>query len=119
MVAVILNIPALVAAQLQDVVAWSPSTTMGLGPSIKNVMTFSIYLPVAPGSGSFSDFVDYMMAQVSKATIPRDIGGPSGKRIKVDVNGNLGWSLRVGAFETGRKNPSDWLRYSLVVLNCA
>ncbi|KAF9040063.1 glycoside hydrolase [Panaeolus papilionaceus] len=59
----------------------------------------------------------YMMAQVSKATIPRDIGGPSGKRIKVDVNGNLGWSLRVGAFETGRKNPSDWLRYSLVVLN--
>ncbi|PPQ69578.1 hypothetical protein CVT24_001378 [Panaeolus cyanescens] len=60
----------------------------------------------------------YMMAQVSKATIPRDIDGPSGKRIKVDVNGDLGWSLRVGAFMTERKNPTDWLRYSLVVLNC-
>ena len=35
----------------------------------------------------------------------------------VTVGGNEGWALRVGAYATGRVNPSDWLRYAIVVLN--
>jgi hypothetical protein len=58
------------------------------------------------------------MAQASKAILPRDVGGPWGKRIKVAVGGELSWALRVNAFVTGRTNSSDWLRYSLVALNC-
>jgi hypothetical protein len=57
------------------------------------------------------------MAQASKATLPRDPGGPPGKRIGVTVGGSLNWALVVGAYMTGRVNPSDWNRYSLVVLN--
>ncbi|KAG6868841.1 hypothetical protein C0993_009378 [Termitomyces sp. T159_Od127] len=57
------------------------------------------------------------MAQASKAVYPKDSGGPYGKRIAVSVQGNLSWTLRVGAFVTGRVSSSDWLRYSLVVLN--
>ncbi|KAG6844261.1 hypothetical protein H0H87_008354 [Tephrocybe sp. NHM501043] len=60
----------------------------------------------------------YAMAQVSKATYPKDAGGPYGQRIGVSVGGNLSWALRVGAFVTQRTSSSDWLRYSLVVLNC-
>ncbi|KAG7087652.1 hypothetical protein E1B28_013600 [Marasmius oreades] len=59
----------------------------------------------------------YAMAQVSKATIPKDAGGPFAKRIGVSVGGELNWALRVGAFVTARNNPSDFLRYSLVILN--
>lgn len=59
----------------------------------------------------------YAMAQASKAIIPRDAGGPFGKRIGVSVGGDLNWGLRVGAYVTGRVKSSDWLRYSLVVLN--
>ncbi|KAL1663291.1 glycoside hydrolase family 30 protein [Schizophyllum commune] len=59
----------------------------------------------------------YAMAHVSKATIPKDSGGPSGKRIGVTVGGDLSWALVVTAFVTERTNSSDWLRYSLVVLN--
>ncbi|KAF8890712.1 glycoside hydrolase superfamily [Infundibulicybe gibba] len=59
----------------------------------------------------------YAMAQASKATIPRDNGGPWGKRIRVTVGGQLNWALRVGAYVTGRVKSTDWLRYSLVVLN--
>ncbi|OBZ71255.1 Endo-1,6-beta-D-glucanase [Grifola frondosa] len=59
----------------------------------------------------------YVMAQASKAILPRDVGGPFGKRIGVSVGGTLNWGLRVMAYVTGRVNPSDWLRYSLVVLN--
>ncbi|KAI0632331.1 glycoside hydrolase [Trametes polyzona] len=61
----------------------------------------------------------YAMAQASKAIIPRDAGGPWGKRISVSVGGNQNWALRVSAFVTGRSNTNDWLRYSLVVLNWA
>lgn len=69
------------------------------------------------GSYSFNqDF--YSMAQASKAIIPKDSGGPFGKRIHVSVTGSLGWTLRAGAYITRRKNPSDWSRYSIVVLNC-
>ncbi|KAK0220118.1 glycoside hydrolase [Armillaria fumosa] len=59
----------------------------------------------------------YAMAQASKAIIPKDKGGPFGKRVQVNVGGNSSWALRVGAYVTGRNSPSDWLRYSLVVLN--
>ncbi|KAG6888229.1 hypothetical protein C0995_009606 [Termitomyces sp. Mi166 len=59
----------------------------------------------------------YAMAQASKAVYPKDAGGPFGQRIAVSVEGNLNWALRVGAFVTGRVSSSDWLRYSLVVLN--
>ncbi|KAF8205839.1 glucan endo-1,6-beta-glucosidase, partial [Mycena galopus ATCC 62051] len=59
----------------------------------------------------------YSMAQASKAIIPKDVGGPFGQRIGVTVGGELGWALIVGAYVTHRVNPSDWLRYSIVVLN--
>ncbi|KAF7358940.1 Glycoside hydrolase family 30 protein [Mycena sanguinolenta] len=59
----------------------------------------------------------YSLAQVSKAIIPKDIGGPWGQRIEVSVGGSLNWALRVGAYATGRVSSSDWTRYSLVVMN--
>ncbi|EIN05745.1 glycoside hydrolase [Punctularia strigosozonata HHB-11173 SS5] len=59
----------------------------------------------------------YALGQASKAILPRDSGGPWGKRIKVTVGGSLSWALIVGAYVTGRVNSSDWLRYSIVVLN--
>ncbi|THH30033.1 hypothetical protein EUX98_g4142 [Antrodiella citrinella] len=59
----------------------------------------------------------YSMAQASKAILPRDVNGPFGSRIGVTVGGSLNWALVVNAFVTGRVNPSDWLRYSIVVLN--
>ncbi|KAF8970550.1 hypothetical protein BDZ97DRAFT_1789720, partial [Flammula alnicola] len=52
----------------------------------------------------------YAMAQLSKATMRGDIGGPSGRRIQVQVGGTLSWSLRVVAFETTRIKPGDWNR---------
>lgn len=58
------------------------------------------------------------MAQASKAIIPKDAGGPYGQRIGVSVGGSLNWALRVGAYVTHRVSSADWLRYSLVVLNC-
>jgi len=58
------------------------------------------------------------MAQASKAIIPKDAGGPFGQRIGVSVAGNLGWALRVSAFVTRRVASGEWLRYSIVVLNC-
>lgn len=59
----------------------------------------------------------YAMAQSAKAIVPKDVNGPFGQRIGVSVGGNLNWALRVGAYVTHRVNPSDWLRYSIVVLN--
>ena len=49
--------------------------------------------------------------------VPKDVNGPFGQRIGSTVGGNLNWALRVGAYVTHRVNPSDWLRYSIVVLN--
>jgi hypothetical protein len=60
----------------------------------------------------------YAMAQASKAIIPKDVGGAWGKRIGVTVGGSLNWALIVGAYVTTRVKSTDWLRYSLVVLNC-
>ena len=60
------------------------------------------------------------MAQASRAILPKDVNGPWGKRIGVSVTGSLDWALVVGAYVNGRVSSSDWLRYSLVVLNwCA
>ena len=56
----------------------------------------------------------YAMAQASKAILPRDTGGPWGKRVGVSVSGS---PLVVGAYKTGRVSSSDWNRYSIVVLN--
>jgi hypothetical protein len=58
------------------------------------------------------------MALASKAIIPKDVGGPWGSRIGVSVGGSLNWALVVGAYVTLRVSPTDWLRYSIVVLNC-
>ncbi|KAF8896227.1 glycoside hydrolase family 30 protein [Infundibulicybe gibba] len=68
------------------------------------------------GSYSFNQEF-YSMAQVSKAVIPKDAGGPFAQRIGVSVGGSLNWALRVIAFVTRRVSSSDWLRYSIVVLN--
>lgn len=59
----------------------------------------------------------YAAAQANKAVAPKDAGGPWGQRIGVSVGGSTGWALRVMAYETKRVSSSDWLRYSLVVLN--
>jgi hypothetical protein len=48
------------------------------------------------------------MAQASKAIVPKDAGGPTGKRIAVSVQGGSSWALRVGAYVTARKNSADW-----------
>ncbi|KAG6830490.1 hypothetical protein H0H92_000498 [Tricholoma furcatifolium] len=59
----------------------------------------------------------YAMAQASKAIYPKDAGGPYGQRIGVTVQGSLDWTLVVGAYVTDRVSSTDWLRYSIVVLN--
>ena len=61
--------------------------------------------------------VDYVMAQTSRAVIPKDPGGPFARRIGVSVQGTLNWALRVGAYQTGRANPADPNQYTIVVLN--
>jgi len=57
------------------------------------------------------------MAQASKAIIPKDAGGPWGRRIGVSVQGSLAWALRVAAYSTKRISSTDFNRYSIVVLN--
>ena len=57
------------------------------------------------------------MAHTSRAVIPKDLSGPFAHRIGVTVGGNLNWGLRVGAYQTGRANPSDPDQYTIVVLN--
>ncbi|EED83900.1 hypothetical protein POSPLDRAFT_134943 [Postia placenta Mad-698-R] len=52
-----------------------------------------------------------VIAQASKAILPKDQGGPFGRRIKVDVGGNQ--NLVVSSFVTERTSSSDWNRYSL------
>ncbi|RXW16993.1 hypothetical protein EST38_g8860, partial [Candolleomyces aberdarensis] len=59
----------------------------------------------------------YALAQISKGTIPRDIGGPTARRIGVEVQGTIAGSLRAGAYVTHRKSSTEPPRYSLVVLN--
>lgn len=88
-----------------------PGTSSCGGPGCRPIVTVN-------SNGTWSVNQEfYSLAQASKAILPRDVGGPWGKRIKVAVGGELNWALRVTAFVTGRTNSSDWLRYSLVVLN--
>ncbi|EEB92140.1 hypothetical protein MPER_09397, partial [Moniliophthora perniciosa FA553] len=47
----------------------------------------------------------------AKATIPKDAGGPSAKRIGVNLSGSLGWAVRVGAFVTDRSSSSESLSF--------
>jgi hypothetical protein len=88
-------------------------TVMALSASTKSVRPSSLYI-----FNSSTLAPVYSMAQASKAILPRDVGGPWGKRIGVSVGGSSNWALVVGAYVTGRVSSSDWLRYSLVVLNC-
>uniref|UniRef100_D8Q9M6 Glycoside hydrolase family 30 protein n=1 Tax=Schizophyllum commune (strain H4-8 / FGSC 9210) TaxID=578458 RepID=D8Q9M6_SCHCM len=60
----------------------------------------------------------YALAQLSRAILPKDAGGPFGKRIGVSVTGDQSWALVVGAFLTERGVANEPSRYSLVVLNC-
>lgn len=70
------------------------------------------------GNGTWSVNQEfYSMAQASKGIIPRDIGGPSARRIGVAVQGTMSAALRVGAYVTYRTSSKDAPRYSLVVLN--
>ncbi|KAF9264506.1 glycoside hydrolase [Marasmius fiardii PR-910] len=88
-----------------------PGTNSCGGPGCRGVVQIN-------NDGSWSVNQEfYAMAQVSKATIPKDSGGPFAKRIGVRVGGSLNTELRVGAFVTGRTNSADWSRYSLVILN--
>ncbi|KAI0299042.1 glycoside hydrolase superfamily [Multifurca ochricompacta] len=88
-----------------------PGTNSCGGPGCRPIVTVN-------SDGSYSLNQEYYtMAQASRAILPRDVNGPWGQRIGVAVNGNLNWALRVGAYVTGRVSSTDWLRYSLVVLN--
>ena len=74
---------------------------------------------VIPATCSETILSDYLytvygLAHANKAILPRDAGGPWGQRAGVTVGGSKFWSLVVSAYQTGRNNPSDWNRYSLV-----
>jgi len=59
----------------------------------------------------------YVLAQTSRASLPKDTGGPWGRRIGVSVGGSLDWALVVSAYETARSSASSPNRYTIVVLN--
>lgn len=107
------NFLARVAAKAHPAAVWSRLMT---GPihSTKNV-GLNLFINYAADSPEV--FTVYTMAQASRAITPRDPGGPWGQRIGVNVAGSDAWTVKVTAFVTKRNNPSDWWRYSLVVLN--
>ncbi|KAG9019906.1 hypothetical protein FRB90_000037 [Tulasnella sp. 427] len=80
------------------------------GPGCRGVVTIS-------GNSWSVNQEFYALAQGSRAILPKDAGGPWGQRIGSSVSGSLSWALRVNAFVTKRNNSTDWLRYSIVVLN--
>ncbi|KAF8889154.1 glycoside hydrolase family 30 protein, partial [Gymnopilus junonius] len=88
-----------------------PGTNSCGGPGCRPLVTVN-----SDGSYSYNQEF-YAMAQASKAIIPKDPGGPFGQRIGVSVQGSLSWALVVGAYVVRRVNPTDWLQYSIVVLN--
>jgi len=61
----------------------------------------------------------YVLAQASRAIVPKDSDGPFGQRIGVSVGGGSAGELQVSAFKTerGASADTDWNRYSLVVMN--
>ncbi|KAK7681614.1 hypothetical protein QCA50_015347 [Cerrena zonata] len=87
-----------------------PSSNSCASPPCRGIVTIS-------GNSYTPNQEFYSMAQASKAILPRDKNGPFGTRIGVTVGGTLSWALRVNAFVTGRVSSTDWLRYSIVVLN--
>ncbi|KAH6908492.1 glycoside hydrolase superfamily [Coprinopsis sp. MPI-PUGE-AT-0042] len=73
----------------------TPGTDSCGGPGCRPLVTVN-------GDGGYSlnqDF--YAMAQLSKAVIPRDDG----------------WALRAVAFRTGRTSSTEWIKYTIAVLN--
>ncbi|CAK5271404.1 unnamed protein product [Mycena citricolor] len=97
---------------LDDGLPKLPGTTSCGGPGCRSIVQVN-----SDGTYSFNQEF-YAMAQLSKAILPKDVNGPWAKRIGVTVGGDQGWALVVNAFVTGRAGPGDWLRYSLVVMNC-
>ncbi|KAG9045999.1 hypothetical protein FS837_005291 [Tulasnella sp. UAMH 9824] len=87
-----------------------PGTDSCGGPGCRGMVTIS-------GTTWSVNQEFYTLAQGSRAILPKDAGGPWGQRIGLSISGNLSWALRVNAFVTKRTNSSDWLRYSIVVLN--
>jgi len=88
-----------------------PGTTSCGGPGCRPIVTVN-------SDGTYTLHQEfYSMAQASRGILPKDAGGPFGIRIGVSVGGELNWALRVGAYVTHRVSSTDWLRYSLVVLN--
>ncbi|KAJ7064054.1 glycoside hydrolase family 30 protein [Mycena amicta] len=114
---------------------WVGSVNQGVTTGLMfNIATDGSGNPILPGTnscsggcrplvtvnsdGSFSYNQDfYALAQVSKAVIPKDAGGPWGRRIGVTVQGSKASTFAVTAFSTKRTSSSDWNRYSIVVLN--
>jgi hypothetical protein len=92
----------------------SRSTATGHSLTIRSVRPS----PFLPNCLRQAHVIVYALAQASKAIIPKDAGGPWGRRIGVSVQGSLNWALRVGAYSTKRLSSSDWNRYALVVMNC-
>ncbi|KAH6906980.1 glycoside hydrolase superfamily [Coprinopsis sp. MPI-PUGE-AT-0042] len=89
----------------------TPGTDSCGGPGCRPLVTVN-------GDGSYSlnqDF--YAMAQLSKAVIPRNDGGPFGQRIGLSVGGSKGWALRAVASRTGRTSSTEWIKYTIAVLN--
>jgi len=88
-----------------------PGTNSCGGPGCRAVVNIN-------GDGTWSLNEEYyILGQTARAIVPKDVGGPFAQRVDVSVGGSENWALRVAGYVTGRNNPSDWLRYSLVVLN--
>lgn len=106
--------PVRAVARTHPVAVWLRSMADPI-PSTKNV---SLHMSVVCVMGSLAVLLAvYTMAQASRAITPKDPGGPWGQRIGANVAGGEAWTLRATAFVTKRNNPSDWWRYSIVVLN--
>ncbi|KAF8641342.1 hypothetical protein AX16_010040 [Volvariella volvacea WC 439] len=88
-----------------------PGTSSCGGPGCRPLITVR-----SDGSYTYNQEF-YAMAQASKAIIPKDNGGPFGQRIGLSIQGSQAWTLRATAFVTRRVSASEWLRYSIVVLN--
>lgn len=105
------------AVVIPGVVPWWQWMLMEPTIWIKNVHRLFSPLPIFCILISHLYFSVYAMAHASKAILPKDVGGPWGKKIGVSLGGLSNSTLRVGAYHTGRAKSSDSPRYSLVVLN--
>ncbi|KAF8517702.1 glycoside hydrolase superfamily [Hysterangium stoloniferum] len=88
-----------------------PGTNSCGGSGCRGVVTI-------PGDGGYDLNEEYyVMAQTSRAVLPKDPGGPFAQRIGVTVGGSHNWALRVGAYSTRRAKSTDPKRWTIVVLN--